>query len=319
MNRLSFDFVRQANSRSFCNRRVTDQRRLNFCGAETVTRDLDHIVHAANNPEVTIRVALGRVTCGVAAGVLRPVLIDIALVITVNSAQHGRPRIQQSEIAFCIVGDRVALFVHDLGFLTKEGACTRTGLERHHRSRRNHKIACLCLPPGIHDRTLLFANNAVIPLPCLRVDRFTYRAEQAQGRKIVLVRPRFAEAHESTNGGGCGIEDRNSKAFDHLPPAVRVRECRAAFEQHRSRASDHRTVYDVGVTRDPTGVSRTPPAVFIFHIEDILERGVCADHVAAVRVQDGFRFARGAGCVKNEKRIFRIEDFGCAFAVGDRE
>ena len=36
-----------------------------------------------------------------------------------------------------------------------------------------------------------------------------------------------------------------------------------------------------------------------------------------MRVQDGLWLAGGTGCVKNKERIFRIEDFGRAFAVRD--
>ncbi len=54
---------------------------------------------------------------------------------------------------------------------------------------------------------------------------------------------------------------------------------------------EQRTIDDIGVTRHPARVGRAPPAVLIFDVEDIFERGVRADHVAAVRVQDGFGLA----------------------------
>src|SRR5215216_2027817 len=141
-----------------------------------MTTDLDHIVYTADDPEVAILVALGGVAGGVLARVLGPVLLYIPVGIAIDRAQHRRPGILEDEITFCVIRDRVPLFVHDLCFLPEERTRPRTGLERHCGSWRDHEHAGLSLPPGIHDRAAFLANHAVVPLPRLRVDRLTDRA-----------------------------------------------------------------------------------------------------------------------------------------------
>ncbi len=89
------------------------------------------------------------------------------------------------------------MLVHNFGYLSKEGAGSRTWLERHCGGWGNHEVTGLCLPPGIHDRALLLADDAVIPLPRFGVDRLTDGAKQPQGRQVVLVGPRLTETHQS--------------------------------------------------------------------------------------------------------------------------
>ncbi len=74
----------------------------------------------------------------------------------------------------------------------------------------------------------------------------------------------------------------------------------------RGRAVEQRAVDDVGVAGDPARVGGAPPAVFVLDVEDVLERGVGADHVAAVGVQDGLGLAGGAGGVQDVERVFGV-------------
>src|SRR5690606_27396586 len=126
-----------------------------------VTADLDHIVHPANDPEVAVLVAFGRVPRGVLARVLRPVLAYVAIRIAIDGSKHRRPGMLQYKITFRVVRDRVALFIYDLGLLSKEWARARAGLERNRGRGRDHEHAGLGLPPGIHNGAFLFADHAV--------------------------------------------------------------------------------------------------------------------------------------------------------------
>ncbi len=87
----------------------------------------------------------------------------------------------------------------------------------------------------------------------------------------MLVGPRFAKAHQSTNGGGRGVKDGDAIAFNDLPPAVGIGEGGSAFKQHGGHPRDHGTIHEVGMTRDPAGVSRTPPAIHVIDIEGVLQ------------------------------------------------
>ena len=64
-------------------------------------------------------------------GILAPVLLDVAVRVAVDRAQHGRPGVLEHQEAFLVVGDRLALLRRDVGLLAEEGPRARAGLERH--------------------------------------------------------------------------------------------------------------------------------------------------------------------------------------------
>ena len=141
--------------------------------------------------------------------------------------------------------------------------------------------------------------------------------EQAQGREVVLGGPGLAEAHQPADGGRGGVQDGDPVALDALPPAVGVRVGGPALEHERGGPVEQRPIDDVRVAGDPARVGGAPPAVLVLDVEDVLERGVDADHVAAVGVQDGLGLAGGAGGVEDVERVFGVHHLGGAFAVGD--
>ena len=55
----TFDFVGQADGRSFGDGGMRDQGTFDFGGTQTIARDLDDVVDAANHPEVAVFVATG--------------------------------------------------------------------------------------------------------------------------------------------------------------------------------------------------------------------------------------------------------------------
>ncbi len=63
---------------------------------------------------------------------------------------------------------------------------------------------------------------------------------------------------------------------------------------------------------DPARVCRAPVAIVFFEIEHPLERRSHADHVAAMRVNDGLGLAGRARRVEHEERIFGIHHLGLA-------
>ena len=133
----------------------------------------------------------------------------------------------------------------------------------------------------------------------------------------MLGRPGLAEAHQPADGRRRGVQDGDAVAFDALPPAIRIRVGRSALEHEGGRAHEQRAVDDIRVARHPARVRRAPPAVLVVEVENIFEGRVNPNHVTAVRVDNGLGLAGRAGGVQDIKRIFRIQDFGGALAVGD--
>ena len=114
-DRLAGVLVGLADHRRLGDLRVGDDRRLDLGGREAVAGDVDHVVDAADHPEV----AVGVLARGVAdqVGLLAEALevgLDEALGLLVEGAQHPRPGLSQDEHAL-LVADLVALVVDDGG------------------------------------------------------------------------------------------------------------------------------------------------------------------------------------------------------------
>ena len=140
------------------------------------------------------------------------------------------------------------------------------------RQRRDHDHARLGLPPGIDDRAALLADHLVIPHPRFRIDRLADRAQQAQARQVVLVRPLVAPLDEGADGGRRRVEDVDAVLLDDLPEAILARMVRGALVHHRGRAVGQRAVDDVAVARHPADVGGTPVGVVLAQVEDPLMR-----------------------------------------------
>src|SRR6516164_9659736 len=147
------------------------ERALDFHRAEAVPGNVEHIVHAAHDPEIAILILTGAVGGEVGLRDLVPVLLAIAFVVAVDRAQHGRPWLANHQEPALVRRHRVALFVHDFGHDAGEWARGRAGFGGDGAGeRRDHDHAGFGLPPGIDDRTALVADHFVVPDPGFRVD-----------------------------------------------------------------------------------------------------------------------------------------------------
>ena len=92
-NRLTLQIVRAADNRRFGDPWMIHQRALHFHRADPVPGDVDHIVDAAEHPEIPVLIALRAVAGEIRAAIpLAPVLRHEALGIAVDAAQHRGPR-----------------------------------------------------------------------------------------------------------------------------------------------------------------------------------------------------------------------------------
>ena len=271
-DRLAGVLVGLADHRRLGDLRVRDDRRLDLGGREPVAGDVDHVVDAADHPEVAVLV-LAR---GVADEVgllaeLREVGLDVAVVLLVERAQHrpatgvaapagpARPRPRCPPRRAPRPRSRAAACRPSPGF-----AAWAPG------QRRDHDVAGLGLPPGVDDRTALAADHLPVPEPRLRVDRLADRAEQPQRREVVLARVLGAPLHAGADRGRRRVEDRHPVALDQLPPDVLVGVVGAALPHHRGRAVEQRPVDDVGVPGDPADVGAAPVDVLVgLEVEDV--------------------------------------------------
>jgi len=304
--------VRPAHRRGLGDGRVADQGAFDLDRAQPVAGDVQHVVDTAHDPVVAVLVAARAVAGEVEAGVFRPVLADITFGVAVQGPHHGGPRLLQHQVALFARRNRVARIIQDVRFDAGEGPRRAARLQVRHGQRRNHEHARFSLPPGIHDGTAFLADDPVIPAPGLRIDGLAYAAQQAQGGEIVAVGPRVPKPHQPADGRRRHIEHVDPVLLDHAPPAVRIGEGRRALVHEARRAEQQRPIDDVRMPRHPARIRRAPVAVVLFEVEHPLECRADADHVAAMRVDDGLRFARRAGGVEHVERVLGIHDLGVA-------
>src|SRR5689334_6192236 len=94
---------------------VADERALDLHGREAVAADVDHVVHAPEDPEVALLVAPRAVAGEVHRLELAPVAVDVALRVAPDAAQHRRPGLAQHEVAALVRPELLAVLVHDRG------------------------------------------------------------------------------------------------------------------------------------------------------------------------------------------------------------
>ena len=161
-----------------------------------MTRYVDHVINTAGDPVISILVAACAVAGGIDIGEAREIGLDKAFMIAVNRAHLARPAILDHKVAIGGAGQFLALVIEQGRYNAKEWQGGRARFQSGRtRQRCQQDAAGFGLPPGINNRTFSFADMLVIPFPGFRVDRFTNRTKDTQGRKIGLVHPLLAFAH----------------------------------------------------------------------------------------------------------------------------
>ena len=149
-------------------------------------RHVNHIVHTAHHPEITIFVSARPVSSEVNVFAINrrnmfPIGFAEPVVIAINRAHHSRPRMTNCQIAAFSRRYTIAVHINDISQNARERKGCRTGF-RGDRSRQwcNHDPACFGLPPSIHNRATLRPNHLVIPHPSFWINRFTDSPKQPE-------------------------------------------------------------------------------------------------------------------------------------------
>src|SRR2546423_15284787 len=112
--------------------------------------DINHIVDAAHDPEVSILIASRAVAGEIHAFDLRPILLSITLVVAIDCAQHPGPWTGDDEIPAFVWSDRLAIAGHHIRFNSRKGLGCRARFRRRRAwQRRDHDSTGLSLPPRI--------------------------------------------------------------------------------------------------------------------------------------------------------------------------
>src|SRR5262249_1705177 len=124
-------------------------------------------------------------SCAVAgevhSGDVTPILSHIPIRVIEDSAQHARPGFSDHKEAALVWSEFLSGAIDDGGIDTEEWQRSRSRFRGSHaRRRRDHDDPRLRLPPRVHDRTALVADDVLVPNPGFGIDRLPDRAEQSE-------------------------------------------------------------------------------------------------------------------------------------------
>src|SRR5580704_3393852 len=234
---FAFDFVGARDYRGFGYRGMADEDAFDFHGAQPVAGDFDYVVHAAEDPDVAVFVALRSVAGKIHAGDFVPVFAGVAFVVAVDGAEHGGPGFLDRQVAGFAGADWFAFHVdnfRDDAWQRQSGRAGLCGCGTGKRGDQNR--AGFRLPPGIHDGAAIFSNRFEIPFPCSGIDGFADGAEQTKAGEFVRSDPLHAPGHESAHGSGGAVKDGDLVAVNDFPEAILLREVWRAFIHYDARA-----------------------------------------------------------------------------------
>ena len=274
-----------------------------------MARYVEDVVHPPQNPPVAVVVQLGAIAGEVTTRKAAPVGLTIAVVVSVDRAEHAGPRLGDGQVAAAGC-ERRAVGVDQFGADTGKRHRGRTRLGGGHTGERgDHDATGLRLPPGVYDGAPAAADVLVIPHPRFRIDGLADGPQEPELGEVVPGGEFWSPLHEGADGRWCGVEHRDAMLGAQGPEPVAVRPIGRPFVHDDGGAVGQRAVHHVRMARDPADVGRTPEDVFVLEIEHVFGGGGCLGEVATGGVHDPFGFAGGARGVQDEQEIFRVHRF----------
>ena len=293
------------------------QRRLNLCRSQTVTRDVQHVVHAPGDPVIAIFITTRAVAAeihifeGGEVGLLK------TLVIAKQRARLTRPGVGDHQAAFGSAFQRVTFVIDQRRLHAEERTRCRTGFQLGSAWQwRDHETASFGLPPGVDHRAFLVADLLPVPLPRFRVDWLAHGAENTQRRTVGAFNRFIAFRHQRANGCWRGIENIDLMLIYHLRHTGRRRPVRYTFKHQRGRAAGQRAVQQVTVSGNPAHIGGTPVDIARMIIKDIFKGQRRVHQITAGSVQHAFRLTGRTGGVENKQRIFGVYFFRLVLIAG---
>ena len=279
---------------------------------QTVSRDVDHVVHPTTDPVVSILVATRSVTGEVEALVDVQVGIHVPLVGAPDGAGHAGPRLLEGQHPLDVVAvDLVPRDgVNNRGVHPEERQGCTSGLGgRDPPQGRDDMGARFGLPVGVANVSFLLAHLFEIPLPDFRGDGFPHGPQDAQMSHLV-VNVVVAGALEQTQGRGSHVELGDLVLVDHIPVPREVGVGRGTLEDDGGTTQEQGRVDDIGVPGDPADVPPAEEAVVVVDVEHVLAGRGGAEQVAGRGVHDALGLAGRSGGVEQEQRVFGADGFG---------
>ena len=205
--------------------------------------------------------------------------------VTIDGARLPRPTATNRQISLSRALQHIAIIIQQLRLDAKKRFA---GTARPHGMGVGqggyHHAAGFCLPPCIYDGHIFFANNTVIPTPCLWINRLTHRAQQADGGQVMLFNRCVTLPHQGADCGWRGVKDIDLMPFAHIPKTTEIRIVGNTLKHKLSRAVEQRAINDIAMPCDPANIGRAPEYLSILIIKCVVESCCRPNSIAATCV-----------------------------------
>src|ERR1700754_4975320 len=122
---------------------MTDQRAFNFRCTESVTRHIEDIIDAPNDPKIAVSIAPRAVAGEIIAFKFAPILPSITGLVAVNGTQHRRPGPAKDQLAAGIRSDFPPFLIHNSWIDSKKWECCAAWFRSNcARQGSNHDRSC---------------------------------------------------------------------------------------------------------------------------------------------------------------------------------
>src|SRR5437762_7909895 len=286
---------------------MADEHGLDFGGTEPLSGDLDRVVGATENVPEPILVHRSPIPVDPDVGESAPVRLKITIGIFPETARHADPRLADDKLAH-LSTNRRSFFIYDIGGDARHGSGKRAGLKRRQNVPRNETARSLSASRIIDNRQAAPSGGVKKPEPRIRIPGLSRGAENAQGRKVMLLCGGAAVTHETANQSRRDAENAHPMALDERPQTIRPRKIQSSFVKNHRRA-------EKGCTKNfprphhPSHVRHPVKHVLFSDIEAKQHVLSGLDRKSAVRVKRPFRPSGRSRGVNDHQRIFSVGPF----------
>ena len=270
-----------------------------------MSADFDYVVYTSLNTDVAISVFRCGISCEIHVRDRIPISL-IASRIFVDCAHLARPGMADNQETTFAGTNRIAALVNYISFDARQRTCSAARFKWQDDRGANQNHACFRLPPCIHNRQLITPNMLAIPHPGFWINWLTHATKQTETGQVMFGGPLFAEAHKSTNGRRCCVQDTHLVLLYHAPETVGGWIRWHAFKLYAGRAIHQRTIDHIAMTCHPTDISCTPVDIAGLNIKNKLGRRINTNSVATLHVDNTFRLACAPTGIEDVEHILAI-------------
>ena len=270
-------------------------------------RHVDHVVRAAQDPQVAIRVEHRLVVGAVVAGEPREVGLLVPVRVVPHRPGQRRERLGQDQISLGTGRNGLAGVVQDVVHVPRYGRSGRSGLERLGSGDRiSPRRAGLGLPVRVDHRDTP-AEVPGRPGERLTVERFTLDRDQLQVRQRVLGGQLVAVLTQHAQ------QRRGTQNLGDVMLLADLVEARVARGVHRALEAGHGHAVgqssDDGLDRErqPADVGRHPVDVCVLRADLPADIGPGSEQEAGHTVHDAFRPGLGPAGEDQEGGVVGLE------------